>query len=165
MPTTFTLNGAPVTVDAPADMPLLWVLRDMLDLKGTKFGCGISQCGACTVHVNGRATRSCRTRLETVEGDDVRTIEGLSPDGRHPLQEAWREVEVPQCGYCQAGQLMAAAALLDRIPNPTDQEIDLAMDRNLCRCGTYVRIREGIRQAARRMAETAGDESGSRDAR
>jgi isoquinoline 1-oxidoreductase alpha subunit len=165
MPTTFTLNGAPVTVDAPADMPLLWVLRDMLDLKGTKFGCGISQCGACTVHVNGRATRSCRTRLETVEGDDVRTIEGLSPDGRHPLQEAWREVEVPQCGYCQAGQLMAAAALLDRIPDPTDQEIDLAMDRNLCRCGTYVRIREGIRQAARRMAETAGDESGSRDAR
>lgn len=165
MPTSFTLNGSPVTVDAPPDMPLLWVLRDMLELKGTKFGCGISQCGACTVHVNGRATRSCRVRVETLEGDDVRTIEGLSPDGRHALQEAWREVEVPQCGYCQAGQLMAAAALLERIPNPTDEEIDLAMERNICRCGTYLRIREGIHRAAQRMADTAGGNSGTREAR
>ncbi|HSG50205.1 MAG TPA: (2Fe-2S)-binding protein [Longimicrobiales bacterium] len=164
MPISFTLNGASVTVDAPPDMPLLWVLRDILDLKGTKFGCGIAQCGACTVHVNGRATRSCRTRLETVEGDEVRTIEGLSPDGRHPLQEAWREIEVPQCGYCQAGQLMAAAALLERVSNPTDEDIDAAMERNLCRCGTYIRIREGIHRAAAQMAATAGDESGSREA-
>ena len=164
MPISFTLNGSPVSVDAPPDMPLLWVLRDLLDLKGTKFGCGIAQCGACTVHVNGRATRSCRTRVETVEGDEVRTIEGLSPDGRHPLQEAWRDIEVPQCGYCQAGQLMAAAALLERVPDPTDEDIDAAMERNLCRCGTYIRIREGIHRAAARMANTAGDESGSREA-
>ena len=149
MPTTFTLNGSPITVDAPPEMPLLWVLRDMLDLKGTKFGCGISQCGACTVHVNGRAARSCR----------VRTIEGLSPDGQHPLQVAWREVDVPQCGYCQAGQLMAAAALLERVPNPSDDDIDAAMERNLCRCGTYIRIREGIHRAARQMADTAGNGS------
>jgi isoquinoline 1-oxidoreductase alpha subunit len=159
MPTTFTLNGSPITVDAPPEMPLLWVLRDMLDLKGTKFGCGISQCGACTVHVNGRAARSCRVRLETVDGDDVRTIEGLSPDGQHPLQVAWREVDVPQCGYCQAGQLMAAAALLERVPNPSDDDIDAAMERNLCRCGTYIRIREGIHRAARQMADTAGNGS------
>jgi len=164
MPTTFTLNGAPVTVDAPTDMPLLWVLRDMLDLKGTKFGCGIAQCGACTVHVNGRAVRSCRTRLGTLEGDDVRTVEGLSPDGQHPLQVAWREIDVPQCGYCQAGQLMAAAALLERSPNPTDEEIDAAMERNLCRCGTYIRIREGIHRAARQMTDADGSGSASREA-
>lgn len=156
MPVTFTLNGAPVTVDAPPDMPLLWVLRDMLDLKGTKFGCGISECGACTVQLNGRTTRSCRVRIATVEGDEVRTVEGLSPDGDHPLQVAWRELDVPQCGYCQAGQLMAAAALLERIPEPTDEDIDVAMNRNLCRCGTYHRIREGIHRAARHMTETAG---------
>lgn len=156
MPVTFTLNGAPVTVDAPPDMPLLWVLRDMLDLKGTKFGCGISQCGACTVQLNGRNTRSCQVRVETVEGDEVTTIEGLSPDGNHPLQVAWRELDVPQCGYCQAGQIMAASALLERIPNPTDDDIDTAMNRNLCRCGTYIRIRDGIHLAARRMTETAG---------
>ena len=156
MPTTFTLNGSSVTVDAPGEMPLLWVLRDMLDLKGTKFGCGVSQCGACTVHLNGRAMRSCQVRLETVEGDEVRTIEGLSPDGNHPLQVAWRELEVPQCGYCQAGQLMAASALLERIPDPTDEEIDLAMNRNLCRCGTYIRIREGIHRAAQEMTDGAG---------
>ena len=164
MPISFTLNGSPVSVDAPPDMPLLWVLRDLLDLKGTKFGCGIAQCGACTVHVNGRATRSCRTRVETVEGDEVRTIEGLSPDGRHPLQEAWRDIEVPQCGYCQAGQLMAAAALLERVPDPTDEDIDAAMERNLCRCGTYIRIREGIHRAARMMADAAGDDDESREA-
>ena len=109
VPITFTLNGAPTTVDAPEDMPLLWVLRDMLDMKGTKFGCGVSQCGACTVHLNGRATRSCQVRVGTIDGDDVTTIEGLSPDGSHPLQQAWRDLDVPQCGYCQAGQLMAAA--------------------------------------------------------
>ena len=154
-PVTFTLNGAPVTVDAPPEMPLLWVLRDMLDLKGTKFGCGISECGACTVHVNGRTTRSCQVRVETLEGDDVVTIEGLSPDGTHPLQQAWKELDVPQCGYCQAGQLMAAAALLERNPSPTDDDIDRAMERNLCRCGTYVRIREGIHRAAASIADDA----------
>jgi isoquinoline 1-oxidoreductase subunit alpha len=155
-PVTFTLNGASTTVDAPPDMPLLWVLRDLLDLKGTKFGCGISECGACTVQLNGRTTRSCQVRIETVEGDEVTTIEGLSPDGSHPLQMAWRELDVPQCGYCQAGQLMAAAALLERIPSPTDEDIDTAMNQNLCRCGTYLRIREGIHSAAQRIAETAG---------
>lgn len=163
---TFTLNGAPVTVDAPPEMPLLWVLRDLLDLKGTKFGCGISECGACTVHLNGRTTRSCQVRIETLrDRDDVVTIEGLSPDGNHPLQQAWRELDVPQCGYCQAGQLMAAAALLDRIPSPTDEQIDGAMRQNLCRCGTYVRIREGIHRAADSMTADArradGAEEGS----
>jgi|SRR5690606_28429359 len=155
MPVTFTLNGASVTVDAPPDMPLLWVLRDLLDLKGTKFGCGISECGACTVHVNGRTTRSCQVRVSTLEGDEVTTIEGLSPDGTHALQQAWRELDVPQCGYCQAGQLMAAAALLARNPSPTDEDIDTAMDRNLCRCGTYNRIREGIHRAARALTQDA----------
>jgi isoquinoline 1-oxidoreductase alpha subunit len=143
-------------------MPLLWVLRDVLDLKGTKFGCGISQCGACTVHVDGSPTRSCRTRVETVEGSEITTIEGLSPDGTHPLQLAWREIDVPQCGYCQAGQLMAAAALLAENPRPSDDDIDRAMDRNLCRCATYLRIREGIHQAARTMTEQP--ESGGGDA-
>ena len=153
---TFTLNGASTTVDAPPDMPLLWVLRDLLDLKGTKFGCGVSECGACTVHVNGRPTRSCQVRAETVDGDEIVTIEGLSPDGSHPLQQAWRELDVPQCGYCQSGQLMTAAALLERIPDPTDEQIDQLMDNNLCRCGTYLRIREGIKQAAARMSATDG---------
>jgi isoquinoline 1-oxidoreductase alpha subunit len=147
-PVTFTLNGASTTVDAPPEMPLLWVLRDLLDMKGTKFGCGISECGACTVHVNGRTTRSCQVRIETVEGDEIRTIEGLSPDGQHPLQVAWRELDVPQCGYCQAGQLMAAAALLAQTPAPTDAQIDAAMNGNICRCGTYLRIRQGIHRAA-----------------
>lgn len=163
MPVSFKVNGNPVTVDVPDDMPLLWVLRDVLDLKGTKFGCGISQCGACTVHVNGRATRSCRTRISTVDGDDVTTIEALSPDGSHPLQQIWQELDVPQCGYCQAGQIMAAASLLADNPAPTDAEIDRAMARNLCRCGTYTRIREGIHRAARSMTDApAGNGSGSR---
>ena len=158
---TFTLNGASTTVDVPEDMPLLWVLRDMLDLKGTKFGCGISQCGACTVHLNGRAVRACQVRVGTIDGDQVTTIEGLSPEGRHPLQQAWRDLDVPQCGYCQAGQLMAAAALLERIPNPTDDDIDSAMNRNLCRCGTYIRIRAGIHRAAERMATADGANGGN----
>lgn len=148
MPVTFHVNGESVTVDVPARMPLLWVLRDVLDLKGSKFGCGIGQCGACTVHVNGRATRSCMTPASAVEGREVTTVEGLSPDGSHPLQQAWMELDVPQCGYCQAGQLMTAAALLERTPRPSDDEIEAAMDGNLCRCGTYLRIREGIRRVA-----------------
>jgi isoquinoline 1-oxidoreductase alpha subunit len=167
MPITFRVNGESVTVDVPADMPLLWVLRDVLDLKGTKFGCGIAQCGACTVHIDGRVDQSCRTRISTVEGRDVVTIEGLSPDGSHPLQQAWRDLDVPQCGYCQAGQLMAASALLADNPSPTDAEIDRAMNRNLCRCGTYVRIREGIHRAAGTMTDDApaGGAQGGRDDR
>ena len=153
MSVTFRVNGNSVTVDVPSDMPLLWVIRDVLDLKGTKFGCGISQCGACTVHIDGEPTRSCRERISTLEGKDVVTIEGLSPDGTHALQQAWRELDVPQCGYCQAGQIMAAAGLLAENPRPTDDDIDQAMDRNICRCGTYTRIREGIHRAARALAD------------
>jgi isoquinoline 1-oxidoreductase alpha subunit len=145
---SFRLNGQPKTVDVPAEMPLLWVLRDILDLKGTKFGCGIAQCGACTVHVNGTPTRSCNRPMSRVQGSDVTTIEGLSPDGTHPLQLAWQELDVPQCGYCQAGQIMSAAALLKRTPKPTDAEIDAAMSGNICRCATYVRIRRAIHKAA-----------------
>ena len=148
MPVTFTVNGTPRTVDVPADMPLLWVLRDVLDLKGTKFGCGIAQCGACTVHLNGAPIRSCQMPAGTMQDAKVTTIEGLSPDGNHPLQKAWKELDVPQCGYCQAGQLMSAAALLATTPKPTDAQIDAAMNGNLCRCATYTRIREGIHKAA-----------------
>jgi len=158
MPVTFTVNGKSATVDVPSDMPLLWVLRDVLDLKGTKFGCGVAQCGACTVHLNGNATRSCILPITAVEGAQVTTIEGLSPDGSHPLQRAWQDVDVPQCGYCQAGQIMSAAALLARTPRPTEAQITSAMTGNLCRCGTYIRIREAIQRAAtmtNRPAETA----------
>jgi isoquinoline 1-oxidoreductase alpha subunit len=144
----FTLNGKAATVDAPAEMPLLWVLRDLLDLKGTKFGCGMAQCGACTVHVNGEPKRSCVLPASELKGARITTIEGLSRDGSHPLQRAWRELDVPQCGYCQAGQLMTAAALLARTPRPTDADIDAAMSGNLCRCATYIRIRAGIHRAA-----------------
>lgn len=144
----FMVNGVPRAVDVPADMPLLWVLRDVLDLKGTKYGCGIAQCGACTVHLNGQPLRSCVTPASAVEGARVTTIEGLSSDRAHPLQRAWEELDVPQCGYCQAGQLMSAAALLAATPNPTDADIDAAMRDNLCRCGTYIRIRAGIHRAA-----------------
>ena len=147
MNVTFQLNGETKTVDAPADMPLLWVLRDLLDLKGTKFGCGVGQCGACTVHINGIAARSCQRPMSRVQGVRVTTIEGLSPDGSHPLQKAWQELDVPQCGYCQAGQLMQAAALLRNTPRPTDEQIDAAMSNNICRCATYTRIREGIKMA------------------
>jgi isoquinoline 1-oxidoreductase alpha subunit len=148
MPYTLRINGQSKTVDVAAEMPLLWVLRDTLSLKGTKFGCGVGACGACTVHVNGMAVRSCQTPVSTVGNRDVKTIEGLSPDGSHPLQKAWMDLDVPQCGYCQAGQLMTAAALLAMISNPTDAEIDSAMTGNLCRCGTYVRIRKAIHLAA-----------------
>jgi isoquinoline 1-oxidoreductase alpha subunit len=137
-------------------MPLLWVLRDVLDLKGTKFGCGIAQCGACTVQVNGTPTRSCRRAVSAVAGAEVTTIEGLSPDGSHPLQRAWRELDVPQCGYCQAGQIMAAAALLKRNPKPTDADIDTAMSGNICRCATYMRIRQAIHAAAGSATTQAG---------
>lgn len=153
MKTRFKVNGKPTTVDVPPDMPLLWVLRDVLDLKGTKFGCGIAQCGACTVHVSGTATRSCITPVSAVEGAEITTIEGLSPDGAHALQRAWEELDVPQCGYCQAGQLMSAAALLAKNPTPTDADIDAAMDGNLCRCATYLRIRQAIHRAATMPAE------------
>jgi isoquinoline 1-oxidoreductase alpha subunit len=148
MKVTFKVNGKPTSVDAPADMPLLWVLRDKLDLKGTKYGCGIGQCGACTVHYNGQPTRSCSLPVSAVQGASVTTVEGLSPDGTHALQRAWEEVDVPQCGYCQAGQLMSAAALLAAKPKPTDADIDAAMNGNLCRCATYLRIRQAIHRAA-----------------
>lgn len=145
---TLNVNGRASTVDVPPEMPLLWVLRDILNLRGTKFGCGIGSCGACTVQIDGRAVRSCQTRVSAVGGQAVLTIEGLSPDGTHPLQVAWQEVDVPQCGYCQAGQIMSAAALLSAKPLPTDAEIDEAMNGNICRCGTYLRIREAIHKAA-----------------
>ncbi|HEV8600189.1 MAG TPA: (2Fe-2S)-binding protein [Gemmatimonadales bacterium] len=158
MKTDFKVNGKAVTVDVPGDMPLLWVLRDVLDLKGTKYGCGMAQCGACTVQVGGEATRSCVTPVSEVAGAEVTTIEGLSPDGTHALQRAWEELDVPQCGYCQAGQLMMAAALLAAVPKPSDAEIDEAMDGNLCRCGTYLRIRTAIHRAAG-MAAVGGNPS------
>ncbi len=148
MPIHFTVNGKKTEVDAAPDTPLLWVLRDVLNLHGTKYGCGIAQCGACTVHVNGEPMRSCSVPLSGVAGAKVTTIEGLSATGTHPLQVAWREIDVPQCGYCQAGQIMSAAALLAKTPHPTDQEINNAMDGNLCRCGTYVRVRQAIHKAA-----------------
>ena len=143
-----TINGETVRLDADPDMPLLWALRDLAGLTGTKFGCGIGLCGACTVHVGGRATRSCITPLKDVAGADITTIEGLDADGAHPLQQAWRDLQVPQCGYCQSGQIMQAAALLSVTPHPTDAEIDATMSGNLCRCGTYPRIRAAIRSAA-----------------
>jgi aerobic-type carbon monoxide dehydrogenase small subunit (CoxS/CutS family) len=148
MPVKLSVNGRARTVDAPADMPLLWVLRDILDLKGTKYGCGISVCGMCTVHIDGEATRSCVTPVGSVAGKRITTIEGLSEDGSHPVQRAWMDLDVPQCGYCQAGQIMTAAALLSNTAKPTDGQIDRAMDGVLCRCGTYLRIREAIRKAA-----------------
>lgn len=156
MKVTFSVNGTSRTVDVPADMPLLWILRDMLDLKGTKYGCGIAQCGACTVHVNGRADRACQIPASALQGRRVTTIEGLSADASHPLQRAWQELDVPQCGYCQAGQIMQAAELLASTPRPTDEDIDAAMYGNLCRCATYVRIREGIHRAA--VIAAAGQE-------
>ena len=146
---TFTLNGKSQTVDdVSPDMPLLWVLRDKLQLTGTKFGCGMALCGACTVHINGEAARSCGTAISTVAGKKVTTIEGLSADGSHPVQQAWIAEDVPQCGYCQSGQIMSAVALLAKKPTPTDKDIDDFMSGNICRCGTYQRIRKAIHRAA-----------------
>jgi isoquinoline 1-oxidoreductase subunit alpha len=146
---TLRVNGTPRTVDVDDETPLLWVLRDVIGLTGTKFGCGIGQCGACTVHLNGVATRACTTPVSRVAGRAITTIEGLSADGSHPVQRAWMAQDVPQCGYCQSGQVMAAAALLARTPKPTDEDIDDAMVGNICRCGTYDRIRQAIHHAAR----------------
>jgi len=148
MPFEFVINGRSTRVDVPADMPLLWVIRDVLNLRGTKYGCGMALCGVCTVHIDGQATRSCVTDVASVAGKNITTIEGLSADGSHPAQMAWQELDVPQCGYCQAGQIMSAAALLAKIPQPTNAQIDDAMEGNLCRCGTYLRIREAIHRAA-----------------
>jgi isoquinoline 1-oxidoreductase subunit alpha len=157
MAISFTVNGKATTVDVPGDIPLLWVLRDTLNLAGTKYGCGTGSCGACTVHLRGRAVRACQTPVSNAAGAEVVTIEGLSPDGMHPLQKAWEELDVPECGYCQSGQIMAAAALLAARPNPTDSDIDTAMNANLCRCGTYIRIRQGIHRAVRSAATQSGE--------
>ena len=147
------VNGQSLQVDVLPDTPMLWVLRDHLDLVGTKFGCGIAQCGACTVHLDGVAIRSCSVPVSAVGDKEITTIEGLSENGDHPLQEAWIEHDVPQCGYCQAGQIMNAASLLKQNPTPTDEEIESAMNGNICRCGTYVRIRAAIKDASEKMAE------------
>ena len=142
------VNGTARSFDGDDDMPLLWYLRDELRLTGTRFGCGAGLCGACTVHVDGRAVRACQTQMRSVQNKSITTIEGLSADGSHPLQRAWTAVNVPQCGYCKSGQIMQAAALLSQSPNPTDQDIDRTMAGNICRCGTYQRIRAAIKQAA-----------------
>ena len=146
--TTLNINGRSTQVDAEPDTPLLWVLRDVLDLTGTKYGCGIGACGACTVHLDGTAVRSCQTTLAMAAGKEVVTIEGLSRDGSHPVQQAWIAHQVPQCGYCQSGQIMSAAALLAANAHPSDAEIDAAMAGNICRCGTYNRIKSAIKDAA-----------------
>lgn len=147
-PITLTVNGTPRRFDGDPQMPLLWYLRDELTLTGTKYGCGISQCGACTVHVNGTPVRACQRRMQTLDDTSVTTIEGLNAEGAHPLQEAWRSIDVPQCGFCQSGQIMQAATLLARNSNPTDADIDAAMNGHICRCGTYPRIRAAIKAAA-----------------
>ncbi len=153
----FKVNGRDVSIDADPSTPLLWAIRDEIGLTGTKFGCGIGMCGACTVHVGGRATRSCITPLSEVAGTDITTIEGLDKDGQHPVQIAWNDLRVPQCGYCQSGQIMQAAALLKDIPNPSDEDIDAVMTGNLCRCMTYPRIRSAVRQAASANKETISE--------
>ena len=151
----FTVNGKPQTVDVNPNMPLLWVLRDTLGMTGTKFGCGMALCGACTVHIEGAATRSCVTPISSVAGKKVTTIEGLSPDRSHPVQKAWIEIDVPQCGYCQSGQIMSAAALLATKAQPSDADIDSAMKGNICRCGTYQRIRQAVHRAAQLQSAPA----------
>lgn len=148
------VNGKTTSVDAPSDMPLLWVLRDLLNLQGTKYGCGIGQCGACTVHLSGKAVRSCQLPVSAVANQPILTIEGLSHDGKHPAQIAWEEIDVPQCGYCQGGQIMSAAALLAKNAKPTDKDIDSAMNGNVCRCGTYLRIRAAVHKAAELAANS-----------
>jgi isoquinoline 1-oxidoreductase alpha subunit len=154
MPLKLTVNNVVTTVDVAPDTPLLWVLRDVLNLKGAKYGCGIGLCGACTVLMAGKAVRSCMTQVSAAVGQPITTIEGLSPDGLHPVQIAWEALDVPQCGYCQAGQILAATALLAHTPHPTDTEIDAAMSGNICRCGTYTRIRQAIHEAAGATANT-----------
>lgn len=148
MAISFNVNGRPVSLEAPPEMPVLWALRDLLNLTGTKYGCGIGACGACTIHLDGKAVLACVVRLEEVAGRAVTTIEGLDPDGNHPVQRAWAQLGVPQCGYCQPGQIMRAAALLAEKKNPTDAEIDQAMAGNICRCGCYQRIHAAVRLAA-----------------
>ena len=143
-----SINGQAMSLDVDPQMPLLWAIRDIAGMTGTKFGCGRALCGACTVHVDGQPVRSCAYPVSAAAGKSVTTIEGLSPDGRHPVQVAWRELNVPQCGYCQSGQIMSAVALLEKKPNPTDEDIDNAMSGNICRCGTYTRIRAAIHKAA-----------------
>jgi isoquinoline 1-oxidoreductase alpha subunit len=155
MALTLKINGVQYAADVEPETPLLWVLRDTLGLTGTKFGCGIAQCGACTVHIDGAATRSCAVTAKAAAGAEITTIEGISKDGRHPVQLAWVELDVPQCGYCQSGQIMAAVALLRERPNPTDEDIDAAMT-NICRCGTYPRIRAAIRRAVSRKSADVG---------
>jgi isoquinoline 1-oxidoreductase alpha subunit len=145
---TLNVNQKSYNVDVDPDMPLLWVIREVIGLTGTKYGCGVAQCGACTVHLNGEAVRSCVTKVSRAEGQKITTIEGLSENNDHALQKAWQETDVPQCGYCHSGQLMSAAVLLRENPNPTDKDIDDAMAGNLCRCGTYLRIRKAIHLAA-----------------
>ena len=153
-----TVNGKPATVDVPDDTPLLWVVRDVLGLHGTKYGCGMALCGCCTVHLDGEAIRSCMTPISKAAGKHVTTLEGLSETGTHPVQIAWEEIDVPQCGYCQAGQMMSASALLAKNPHPTDADIDGAMDGNICRCGTYLRIRKAIHKAAEIAAKQPAKE-------
>jgi isoquinoline 1-oxidoreductase alpha subunit len=154
---SLNINGETCRVDVPPDTPLLWVLRDTLNLLGTKYGCGVGECGSCMVHLDGIPTRSCKTPVAAVGKRQVTTIEGLDPKGEHPLQIAWQELDVPQCGYCQSGQIMAAAALLAENPHPNDADIEEAMAGNLCRCGTYIRIKEGIRRAALLAAQKEGE--------
>jgi isoquinoline 1-oxidoreductase alpha subunit len=148
MPYKLIVNGKTTTVDVPGDMPLLWVIRDVLNMKATKYGCGIGQCRACTVLLRGEPVASCMTRVSSADNVPVTTLEGLSADGTHPVQLAWQEIDVPQCGYCQAGQMMAAAALLAKNVKPSEDEIETAMNNNLCRCGTYLRVREAVKKAA-----------------
>lgn len=149
---TLTVNGIKRTVTADADTPLLWILRDDLNLVGTKFGCGIAQCGSCTVHIDGFATRSCQLQVSMLDGTKITTIEGLSENGKHPVQEAWKEIDVPQCGYCQSGQIMTAAAFLAENKNPTEEEIREAMHGNICRCASYNRIEKAVKVAAEKMS-------------
>ena len=146
---TLNINGKQQEVDVDPSTPMLWVLRDHLNLVGTKYGCGIAQCGACTIHLDGTATRACMLTVSSVGNSEITTIEGLSEEGDHPVQKAWLEVDVPQCGYCQAGQIMTASALLAKNPNPTDEEIEMAMNGNICRCGTYTRIKKAVKLAAK----------------